>query len=113
MSSSSWLSLDRLSWGFYACWFAAQAYLLGWYGSLVAAVHERAPEGRRASVIGFLLLVVNLLGVATGPYVTGLIGDRTSLTEGLLWSLVPAGAGALLLGLAGLGEWQTSRRQAG
>jgi len=27
------------------------------------------------------LLVVNLLGTATGPYVTGLIGDRASLTQ--------------------------------
>ena len=113
LAAAGFYTLPPTSWGFYACWFAAQAYLLGWYGSLVAAVHERAPEGRRASVIGFLLLVINLLGVATGPYVTGLIGDRASLTEGLLWSLAPAGAGALLLGLAGLGEWQASRRQAG
>jgi MFS family permease len=98
------------SWLFYGCWLVAQAYLLGWYGSLVAAVHERAPEGRRATVIGFLLLVINLLGVATGPYVTGLIGDRASLTAALLWSLVPAGLGALLLGLLGLTEWRASRR---
>jgi MFS family permease len=98
------------SWLFYACWLVAQAYLLGWYGSLVAAVHERAPEGRRATVIGFLLLLINLLGVATGPYVTGLIGDRASLTEALLLSLVPAVLGALLLGLLGLSEWGASRR---
>jgi len=98
------------SWRFYACWLVAQAYLLGWYGSLVAAVHERAPEGRRATVIGFLLLLINLLGVASGPYVTGLIGDRASLTTALLLSLVPAALGALLLGLLGLTEWGASRR---
>jgi MFS family permease len=95
---------------FLACWLVSQAYLLGWYGSLVAAVHERAPEGRRATVIGFLLLAVNLLGVATGPYVTGLVGDRTSLTQALLWSLVPGGFGALLLGVQGLAERRASRR---
>jgi MFS family permease len=110
LAAAGFYTLPPSSLRFYACWLAAQAYLLGWYGSLVAAVHERAPEGRRASVLGFMLLVVNLLGVATGPYVTGLIGDRASLTEGLLWSLVPASLGALLLGLAGLGEWHTSRR---
>ena len=97
------------SWLFYGCWFVAQAYLLGWYGTLVAAVHERAPEARRASVLGFLLAVINLLGVASGPYVTGLIGDRTSLTEALLWSLVPGGLGALLLGVLGFSEWRGSR----
>jgi predicted MFS family arabinose efflux permease len=101
------------SWPFYGCWLVAQAYLLGWYGSLVAAVHERAPQGHRATVIGFLLLVINLLGVATGPYVTGLIGDRAGLTAALLWSLVPAGLGALLLGLLGLSEWRMSRRTGG
>ena len=109
--AAAWFyTLPASSWAFFACWLVAQAYLLGWYGSLVAAVHERAPEGRRATVLGFLLLAINLLGVATGPYVTGLIGDRTSLTQALLWSLVPGALGALLLGLLGLGEWRGSRR---
>jgi hypothetical protein len=35
--------------------------------------------------------------VATGPWVTGLIGDRWSLTSGLLLSLVPGLAGIALL----------------
>jgi hypothetical protein len=46
--------------------------------------------------------MVNLLGVGTGPYVTGLIGDRASLTAGLTWSLVPAAVGVALVGLIGL-----------
>jgi len=87
---------------FFAAWFLAQAWLLGWYGPLVAAIGEMAPPGLRASVIGFGLLVVNVVGVASGPYVTGLIGDRASLTAGLAWSLVPAAAGVVLLGLVGL-----------
>lgn len=97
-------TLPPTSVAFYACWFLAQAYLLGWYGTLVAAVHERAPEGRRATVIGFVLLMVNLLGVATGPWLTGLVGDRAGLTTALLWSLVPGAAGALLLALVGARE---------
>ncbi len=109
LAAAGFYTLPPTSWRFFACWLVAQAYLLGWYGALVAAVHERAPEGRRATVIGFLLLMVNLLGVATGPYVTGLWADRTSLTEALLWSLVPAGLGALLLGLLGLAEWRGRR----
>jgi len=66
----------------------------------VAAVAERGPAERRASVLGFLLLAINLLGVATGPYVTGLVADRSSLTSALLWSLAPAAAGTLLLAAA-------------
>ena len=63
-----------------------------------------APPGLRATVLGLTLLVVNLLGVATGPYVAGLIGDRAGLTAGLSWSLVPAAAGLVLVARAGLRE---------
>ena len=93
---------------FYASWLLAQGYLLGWYGSLVAAVDERAPAGRRATVLGFLLLTINVAGVATGPYVTGLVADRTSLTHALLWSLVPGAVGALILAAAGVVEWRAA-----
>ncbi len=89
---------------FLPAWFLAQAWLFGWYGPLVAAVGEMAPPGLRASVIGVALLAVNLLGVTSGPFVTGLIGDRASLTTGLTWSLVPAAAGLALLGAVGLGQ---------
>jgi MFS family permease len=89
---------------FLPAWVVAQAWLLGWYGSLIAAVDEMAPAGARASVIGFALLVVNLLGVASGPFVTGLVGDRVSLGAGLAWSLAPAAAGAALVAYVGLAE---------
>jgi MFS family permease len=110
LASAGFYTLPPASWRFFACWLVAQGFLLGWYGSLVAAVDERAPEGRRATVLGFLLMAINLLGVATGPYVTGLLGDRTSLTSGLVWSLVPGAVGAVVLGLAGFSEWHSSRR---
>ena len=51
-------------------------------------------------MVGFTLLVVNVLGVAIGPWVTGAIGDRVSLTHGLLASLGPSAGGLLLVALA-------------
>jgi MFS family permease len=87
---------------FFSSWLVASAWMLGWYGPLVAAIHEMAPERSRGTVIGLALLIVNLLGVATGPWVTGLIADRTSLTTGLLASLGATAAGLLVVGLVGL-----------
>jgi MFS family permease len=97
-------SLPPTSILFFPAWVVAQAWLLGWYGPLVAAIDERAPAGGRATVIGLTLLLVNLLGVATGPFVTGLIGDRAGLTRGLLASLAPAAVGASLVLVVGLRE---------
>jgi MFS family permease len=80
---------------FFPAWFAAQGWMLGWFGPVFAALDELAPPGRRATVLGFGLLVTNLLGVATGPWVAGLIGDRVSLTAGLLTGLA-VGASAIV-----------------
>ncbi len=85
---------------FFACWALSQGWMMGWYGPLMAAVQEMAPADARATVIGFILLVVNLLGVAVGPWVTGLIGDRTSLTRGLLVSVAVGAVGLALLAAA-------------
>jgi MFS family permease len=87
---------------FLPAWFLAQAWLLGWFGPLLATIDEMAPAGSRAGVLGFGLLTINVVGVAGGPYVTGAIGDRYGLTTGLTWSLVPAAAGVVLVGLVGL-----------
>lgn len=80
---------------FLPCWFVSQAFMLGWFGPVTADMVQQAPPELRATVTGFGLLVVNLLGVATGPWITGLIGDHSSLTRGLLVSL---GVGVLGLG---------------
>jgi len=108
-AAAAFYTLPPASSAFFISWFVAQAYLLGWYGSLVAAVAERAPAERRASVLGFLLLALNLLGVATGPFVTGLLADRSSLTQALLWSLAPAVLGTLILAAAFASEWRAAR----
>ncbi|HSD29105.1 MAG TPA: hypothetical protein VLL75_17525, partial [Vicinamibacteria bacterium] len=94
---------------FFPCWCLAQTWMLGWFGPLMAAVDDTAPAGMRATVTGFTLLVVNLLGVATGPWVTGLIGDRAGLTAGLTWSLVPAAVGLAVVALVGLREGRMPR----
>jgi MFS family permease len=89
---------------FFGSWLVAQAWALGWYGPIVAAMHEMAPPDARATVIGSGLLVVNLLGVATGPWVTGLIADRSSLTTGLVASLGVMAAGLVLVLLAAVAQ---------
>jgi predicted MFS family arabinose efflux permease len=101
-ATSAFYALPYGSVLFFPCWFAAQCWLLGWFGPHVAAIDERAPAGMRATVLGIALLVVNLIGLSLGPYVTGLIGDRSSLGTGLAWSLVPAALGVALIGVIGL-----------
>ncbi len=95
---------------FLPCWFAAQAWLLGWYGPLLAAILETSPADLRATCAAVALLVVNLLGVATGPWITGWIGDRVSLSRGLLSSLGVAAVGLVLV--AGVGVHWRSRTSA-
>jgi hypothetical protein len=46
------------------------------------------------------LLVMNVFGVGPGPWITGVIGDRASLTAGLLVSVAVALGGAFLFALA-------------
>jgi hypothetical protein len=87
---------------FLAAWLVAQAWSLGWFGPILAAIHDRAPAGSRATVIGFGLAAVNLLGVGTGPWITGVIGDRAGLTTGLLASVAVGAVGLALVGLAAL-----------
>jgi MFS transporter, Spinster family, sphingosine-1-phosphate transporter len=82
---------------FLPAWFLAQAFLMGWFGALVATLDELAPPALRASVVGFGLLVTNLIGVALGPWVTGLVGDRLGLGHGLLLSVAAGVLGVLLL----------------
>ena len=101
-ATAAFYALPPASSLFLPCWFVAQAWLLGWYGPLLAAVLEGCPARLRASCAGLALLVINLLGVAIGPWLTGLIGDRASLTRGLLTSVAVAAVGLLLVAGAGL-----------
>ena len=91
---------------FLAAWLVAQGWTLGWFGPMLAAIHERAPAGSRATVIGFGLMTINLVGVGAGSWVTGAIGDRVGLTTGLLASVGVGSLGLALVGLVALRESQ-------
>jgi MFS family permease len=72
---------------FYVCWFFWSASTVTYFGPVFSAVQELAPAHIRSSAVAFGLLVMNLLGVGPGPWITGMIGDRASLTMGLLSSV--------------------------
>jgi MFS family permease len=91
----------------------AQAFMLGWFGPAAAEILERAPAERSATVMGFALLALNLLGVATGPWVTGAMGDRVGLTRGLLASLGLGAFGLGLLAAVAIAQGRSGRRTGG
>lgn len=97
---------------FLAAWLVAQGWTLGWFGPILAAVHEMAPAGSRATVLGFGLMAINLVGVGAGPWVTGAIGDRAGLTTGLLTSVAVGAVGLAVIGLAALRGGRRARRPA-
>ncbi len=72
---------------FYLCWFVSTASTNAYFGPGFAAIQELSPVELRSSAVASGLLVVNLLGVGPGPWITGVIGDRSSLTLGLLVSV--------------------------
>ncbi len=72
---------------FYLCWFVASSATTIWFGPVFSAVQELSPLAVRSTIVAVALLVMNLLGVGPGPFITGIIGDRSSLTTGLLSSL--------------------------
>lgn len=69
---------------FYAGWVLSSLRGTIWYGPLYAAAQDLAPETARATAIAFVMLAINLLGAGPGPWLAGAIGDRSSLTEGLV-----------------------------
>ncbi len=69
---------------FYAGWLLSGLRGTIWFGPLYAAVQDLAPPHARATAVAFLMLAINLLGGGPGPWLAGAIGDRSSLTQGLL-----------------------------
>lgn len=72
---------------FHVCWFVSSASTVAYFGPVYAAVQEQAPSHARASAVAVAILVMNLAGVGPGPWITGLIGDAASLTQGLILSV--------------------------
>jgi MFS family permease len=72
------------SWLFYVVWFVGGIAGTSFFGPVFATVQDLVPARLRSSVVGLLLLAMNLLGGATAPWVAGRIGDATTLTRGLV-----------------------------
>lgn len=72
---------------FYVCWFVASSSTTAWFGPVFSSVQELSPVAVRSTIVAVALLVMNLLGVGPGPWITGVLGDAFSLTSGLLSSL--------------------------
>lgn len=87
---------------FYLCWFVASASTTAWFGPVFSAIQELSPLAVRSTIVAVALLVMNLGGVGPGPFVTGLLGDRFSLTAGLMSSL---GVGLLAAVPFAVGAW--------
>jgi predicted MFS family arabinose efflux permease len=85
--SAAFFLLPPGSAAFYVCWFVASASTTTYFGPLLAIVQATAPVQIRSTAVAFALLAMNLLGVGPGPWITGMIGDASSLTAGLLLSL--------------------------
>jgi MFS family permease len=69
---------------FYAGWVLSSLRGTIWYGPLYAATQDLVPATSRATAVAFLMLAINLLGAGPGPWLAGAIGDRASLTTGLI-----------------------------
>jgi len=85
---------------FYLGWVLASLRGTIWYAPLYAATQDLVPATSRATAIAFLMLAINLLGGGPGPWVAGLIGDRSSLTNGLVITTWLGLAGVVPLAMA-------------
>ncbi len=88
----------------YACWLLTSAGTTAWFGPLFSAYQELAPTHTRSTMVAFALLVLNLLGVGPGPLITGMIGDRRTLSFGLLLSVVITALAVIPFALAARSE---------
>ncbi len=89
---------------FYLCWFITSAGTTAWFGPLFSAYQELSPVHARSTMVAFALLVLNLLGVGPGPLITGMIGDASGLSHGLLVSLVVTAFAIIPFALAARSE---------
>jgi MFS transporter, Spinster family, sphingosine-1-phosphate transporter len=94
---------------FLPVWLVGQAWMLGWFGPMLAAIHDRAPAGSRATVVGFSLMSINVAGVGSGPWITGAIGDRAGLTAGLVTSVAVGAVGLAVVALVALRDGPRAR----
>lgn len=96
----------------YTCWLLTSAGTTAWFGPLFSAYQELSPLRTRSTIVAFALLVLNLLGVGPGPLITGMIGDRSSLSYGLLISLVITALAIIPFALAAHSEGKRAEQLA-
>jgi MFS family permease len=80
----AWYVLPRDSVFFYVAWFLGGIAATGFFGPLFATVQELVPARTRSSMLGLLLLIMNIFASGTAPWVAGMIADATTLTRGLV-----------------------------
>jgi hypothetical protein len=80
----AWFFLPTDSALFYVVWLIGSFGATGYFGAIFASVQDLVPARVRSTMVGVLLLVVNLFATGLAPLVAGTIGDATSLTRGLI-----------------------------
>jgi MFS transporter, Spinster family, sphingosine-1-phosphate transporter len=98
--SVAYYTLPPASPAFYVCGFLLLASTVAFFGPVFALVQELVPPQVRASAVAFTLLVMNLLGVGAGAWLTGVIGDRPNMLPDLpAFAGLPGPHSNLTLGL--------------
>jgi MFS family permease len=80
----AWYLLPPDSAWFYVAWFVGSIAATCFFGAVFATVQDLVPARVRSSMVGFLLLIMNIFASGLAPWVAGMIGDAHSLTRGLL-----------------------------
>jgi MFS family permease len=80
----AWFALSPDSGWFYVVWFAGSFAATGYFGPIFATVQDLVPARVRSTMVGGLLLMVNIFATGLSPWVAGAIGDATTLTRGLV-----------------------------
>jgi MFS transporter, Spinster family, sphingosine-1-phosphate transporter len=80
----TWYALPTDSILFYVVWLIGSFAATGYFGPIFATVQDLVPARVRSTMVGVLLLVVNILATGLAPWVAGGVGDSTTLTRGLV-----------------------------
>jgi MFS family permease len=80
----AWYALPKDSVWFYVVWFLGSFAATGYFGPIFATAQDLVPARVRSTMVGVLLLLVNVFATGLAPWVAGAIGDATTLTRGLV-----------------------------
>jgi MFS family permease len=80
----AWYALPKDSVWFYVVWFVGSFAATGYFGPIFATVQDLVPARVRSTMVGVLLLMINIFATGLAPWAAGAIGDATTLTRGLV-----------------------------